>query len=172
MLLPAEIQAIPGLQFRNHGIRDVRFGAAPHHVSSNTQWLFKRFTTRVALPLSRYTVSHFSPYVFAVSHENRATTLKVSHKKALSHPLGGGVAPQLCTVQIIKLCRGTGGVAATVSRVALHCATSAPTAVKKECPETWVCNSFCRLEGPTRKPRHASVFSAHSDTQVPHSTVY
>ena len=29
------------------------------------------------------------------------------------------------------------------------------------------------LEGPTRKPRHTSVFSTHSDTQaVPHSTVY
>ena len=49
---------------------------------------------------------------------------KVSQKRPCRTRLGGGgVTPRLCTVWIIQLCRGTGGVAATVSRVALHCAT-------------------------------------------------
>ena len=44
-------------------------------------------------------VSHFSPYIFAVSYENRATPLKLSQKRSCRTRLGGGaVAPQLCTV--------------------------------------------------------------------------
>ena len=51
---------------------------------SNATPLVSRYSCRATL------VSHFSPYAFAVSHENRATPLKVL-KKALLHPfLGGG----------------------------------------------------------------------------------
>ena len=49
------------------------------------QWL-KHYTTCVTLLLSRYTVSHFSRYVFAVSHENRAISLKVSPKRPCRTP--------------------------------------------------------------------------------------
>ena len=50
-------------------------------------------TPRVSRCSCRATlVSKFSPYVFAVSHENCTTPLKVS-QKALSHPFGGGAAP-------------------------------------------------------------------------------
>ena len=56
-----------------------------------------------------------------VARESRYTP-KVSQKKHCRIRLGG-VAPQRCTVSIVHLCRAPGGVAATVSRVALHCAT-------------------------------------------------
>ena len=50
---------------------------------SNATPLVSRYSCRATL------VSHFPSYVFSVSHENCATPLKVSQKKALSHLLGG-----------------------------------------------------------------------------------
>ena len=91
---------------------------------SNATPLVSRYSCRATL------VSHFSPYVFAVSHENRATPLKVSQKKALSHPFGGGCRTLSWPRAYHKeSCRATGGVAATVSRVALHCDTKVFTVV-------------------------------------------
>ena len=45
------------------------------------------------------------------------------NKSATQDLVWGGVAPQVGHVYIIKSCRSTSGVAATVSRVALHCDT-------------------------------------------------
>ena len=50
---------------------------------SNATPLVSRYSCRATL------VSHFSPYVFAVSHENRATPLKVSQKRPCRTLLGG-----------------------------------------------------------------------------------
>ena len=84
---------------------------------SNATRLVSRYSCRATL------VSHFSPYVFLVSHENRATPLKVSQKRPCRTLLGRGVTPQVGHAHTIKSCRDTGGVAATVSRVALHTVT-------------------------------------------------
>ena len=55
---------------------------------SNATPLVSRYSCRATL------VSQFSPYVFAVSHENRATSLKVSQRRPCRTLLGGGgVAP-------------------------------------------------------------------------------
>ena len=59
-------------------------GQGPSHLS------LKRHTTCVALLLSRCTVSQFSPYGFAVSHENLATPLKVSQRRPCRTCWGGG----------------------------------------------------------------------------------
>ena len=54
------------------------------HVAVGTATpLVSRYSCRATL------VSHFSPYVFAVSHENRATPLKVSQKRPCRTLLGG-----------------------------------------------------------------------------------
>ena len=69
------------------------------------EFALKRYTTCVALLLSRYTVSRSSPYVFAMSHENRAWPPKVSPKRPCRTRLGGGVshlnfAPLNCSPNI------------------------------------------------------------------------
>ena len=62
---------------------------------------------------------HLWPCVFAVSHYCRATPLKGTKEGHCSSRFcslgGGGVAPQVGHVYIIRWCRATAGVAATVS---------------------------------------------------------
>ena len=53
---------------------------------SNATPLLSRYSCRATL------VSHCSPYFFALSHENRATPLKVSQTSPVA-PFWGGVAP-------------------------------------------------------------------------------
>ena len=50
---------------------------------SNATPLVSRYSCRATL------VSQFSPYVFAMSHKNRATHLKVSQKRPCRTLLGG-----------------------------------------------------------------------------------
>ena len=76
----------------------------------------------MALLLLRYTVSHFSPYVFAVSRI-ALHCLKCLKKGPVDWAGGCRTSTLHCIDD--KLCRSTAGVAATVSRVALHCATKA-----------------------------------------------
>ena len=93
--------------------------------SSSTP-LVSRYSCRAKL------VSRFSPYVFAMSHENRATPRKSVSRKALSHPLWGGCRT-LSWIYKKESCRATGGVAATVSRVPLHCDTKSPSHNLSKC---------------------------------------
>ena len=57
------------------------FTRAPN--GSNATPLVSRYSCRATL------VSHFSPFLFAVSHENRATPLKVSQRRPCRTLLGG-----------------------------------------------------------------------------------
>ena len=94
----------------------------PHLSGSNAKPLVSRYSCRATLcRLFRLTFSQCRKRIVLQPLE--------CLKKGAVAPVwgGGGVASQLCTIKIIKLRRGTGGVAATVSQVALHCDTKTPT---------------------------------------------
>ena len=84
--------------------------------------------TSVALLLSRHTLSRFSPYVFAVSHESRATPLKVSQKRPCCTRLGA-VSHLNFALYRSSNCVAVQGVSH------LQCRESRYTAPLRSCPD-------------------------------------
>ena len=103
--------------------------------------------TCVVLLLLRYTVSHFSPYIFAASHENRATPLKVSQKGPVAPVWGGGVAPQhfFCTTKLCVPVQGVSQLQCRESRYTAPLSFNVALVISRFCCFCFICRLLAFL---------------------------